>query len=80
MDAKQLHSINQNIITMFVSKWKKHPCLVVLFKGITDSLINLNIPNWASQRRPWQGTEKLHQVTQWRKKITLYILLDDTNW
>jgi len=32
------------------------------------SIIDLNIPNWASQRRQWQGTEKLHQVTRWRKK------------
>jgi len=30
---------------------------------INDWLINLNIPNCASQRQQWLGTEKLHQVT-----------------
>jgi len=30
-----------------------------------DGSFNLNIPNWASQRQQLQGTEKLHQVTQW---------------
>jgi len=42
---------------------EKHPRLVELIKGIIDWLINLNIPNWTSQRQEWQGTEKLHQVT-----------------
>jgi len=30
---------------------EKHPRLVELIKGITDWLINLNIPKWASQRQ-----------------------------
>jgi len=29
-----------------------------------DGSFNLKIPNWASQRQQWQGTEKLHQVTR----------------
>ena len=44
--SKQLHSINQNNLTMFVYYWKKrHPRLVELINGINDWLFNLNIPN-----------------------------------
>jgi len=38
--SKQLHSINQKLFLE-----EKHPRLVELIKGITDWLINLNIPN-----------------------------------
>jgi len=59
--ASQYQSKHNNNVRFLV---EKHPCSVELIKDITDWLINLNIPKRASQRQQWQGTEKLHQVTQ----------------